>query len=361
MAVKLTKEDFNSLVSILVDLRQFRTVAGREAMISSALQGAKDETKIWANLNIDGDIGTVAGNVIDELAFFGRVTPGQEALGIFLNQVLVYMGSADEKVDIVRGIIEKYAMDRPVALPAEITHWKEIPNEGALRQERIIGENTLRDVRILQLAQQATCGVALIIAPTLKGSGFLIAPDLLMTNHHVIAEPPAAQASQVLFNFQLNPARQFDSLNCITVLPQANGKFYTNAALDFTIFQLQPIPPAAQARVLAVRRQVPADGERVAIIQHPFGQYKKVAMQNNFVSHYEKPWLRYTTSTEEGSSGSPVFNEEFEVVAIHHGARGFSDPNTKQVYARNEGAGMGAVLDDLKTNAGDIYALLPVK
>jgi V8-like Glu-specific endopeptidase len=78
-------------------------------------------------------------------------------------------------------------------------------------------------------------------------------------------------------------------------------------------------------------------------------------MQNNFVSHFDRPWLRYTTGTEEGSSGSPVFNEEFEVVAIHHGAREFEDLTTRKSYVRNEGASMAAVLDDLQSTAPEIY------
>ncbi len=97
------------------------------------------------------------------------------------------------------------------------------------------------------------------------------------------------------------------------------------------------------------------------IIQHPFGSYKQFAMQNNFVSHYDSPWLRYTTSTEAGSSGSPVFNEEFDVVAIHHGARNFTDTVARLNYVRNEGASMISVLDDLKINAAELYGLIQTK
>ena len=56
-----------------------------------------------------------------------------------------------------------------------------------------------------------------------------------------------------------------------------------------------------------------------------------------------------------------MFNDEFEVIALHHGAREFTDPSASQPYYRNEGASMSAILDDLKDNATDIYQRLAIK
>ncbi|MBK9054813.1 MAG: trypsin-like peptidase domain-containing protein, partial [Chloroflexi bacterium] len=41
-------------------------------------------------------------------------------------------------------------------------------------------------------------------------------------------------------------------------------------------------------------------------------------MQNNFVAFADTRIIQYLTSTEPGSSGSPVFNNDFVVVGIHH-------------------------------------------
>ena len=85
-------------------------------------------------------------------------------------------------------------------------------------------------------------------------------------------------------------------------------------------------------------------------------------MQNNFVAFANARLVQYTTSTEPGSSGSPVFVEQddgrFAVVAIHHAGGMLREPGSPQRYLRNEGISMIAVLDDLKQNAPEIFARL---
>ena len=110
---------------------------------------------------------------------------------------------------------------------------------------------------------------------------------------------------------------------------------------------------ALTLRPLQVRRD-----QRVAIIQHPGGHLKQISMQNNFVAYADSRVVQYTTSTLPGSSGSPVFNEDFEVVAIHHSGGMLLEPGTDRYYLRNEGMSMIAVLDDLKANAPAIEGRL---
>ena len=56
------------------------------------------------------------------------------------------------------------------------------------------------------------------------------------------------------------------------------------------------------------------------IIQHPEGRSKKIAIRNNLVTHSTETELRYFTDTMGGSSGAPVFNDSWEVVALHRGS-----------------------------------------
>ena len=58
--------------------------------------------------------------------------------------------------------------------------------------------------------------------------------------------------------------------------------------------------------------------DRVYIIQHPHGGAKKIGMIHNVVRYVDDDVIRYWTDTESGSSGSPVFNERWQVVALHH-------------------------------------------
>jgi len=66
-------------------------------------------------------------------------------------------------------------------------------------------------------------------------------------------------------------------------------------------------------------------GDSVNIIQHPEGRLKSVLVHNSNLLHLENAteaaaYMWYTSDTEPGSSGSPVFNNRWEVVALHHRA-----------------------------------------
>ena len=59
-------------------------------------------------------------------------------------------------------------------------------------------------------------------------------------------------------------------------------------------------------------------GEPLNIIQHPDGAPKRVALrQNRFTALLER-FMHYETDTMPGSSGSPVFNDQWQVVCLHH-------------------------------------------
>ena len=59
-------------------------------------------------------------------------------------------------------------------------------------------------------------------------------------------------------------------------------------------------------------------GEYVTIVQHPRGEKKQVALRENKIVDIPDRFLHYAADTEPGSSGSPVFNDQWEVVALHH-------------------------------------------
>ena len=63
-------------------------------------------------------------------------------------------------------------------------------------------------------------------------------------------------------------------------------------------------------------------GFPVNIIQHPLGERKKISMHNsNLVDisddQDDSDFCYYTTDTLKVSSGSPVFNKDWEVIALH--------------------------------------------
>jgi hypothetical protein len=175
-----------------------------------------------------------------------------------------------------------------------------------------------------------------------------------MTNHHVIGSLPEAQPCQFEFNYQLD--RQLQPARVLTCRALPGGVFYTNKDLDFTLVEIED-PPADAAPLALARSSVPR-GRRVNIIQHPGGHYKKISMQNNFVAFANGRDLQYLTTTEPGSSGAPIFDNDFQAVGIHHSGGNLLEPGTDRRYLRNAGTAMAAILDDVRDRAPAIYAQL---
>jgi V8-like Glu-specific endopeptidase len=97
-----------------------------------------------------------------------------------------------------------------------------------------------------------------------------------------------------------------------------------------------------------------SSGRRVNIIQHPSGQPKQISLQNNFVQYVGGNVAQYVTSTLAGSSGSPVFNDAWEVVALHHAGGNISEPTTQRRFFRNEGILVNSILADLPLELVDL-------
>lgn len=93
----------------------------------------------------------------------------------------------------------------------------------------------------------------------------------------------------------------------------------------------------------------PADGrhgQHVNIIQHPKARRKEVALQDNTITNIYDKRVRYRTDTEPGSSGSPVFNNAWDLIAIHHAA----GDNRDGVWLNNEGMRLDCIVDELRAH-----------
>ena len=352
MSVEITQPDFLELVSIVAKVPDFRTVRSRVDLLDLTLRGVPRADDILGQLDLDGNPRIVSVRVIERLITFGRVTPDKEALGVFLNMIIDSVGTTEES-DFLRNLIDKYALDRPVVKSPVFKEddWKG-RDSGSSVQEKVFGENTLRDIRMLQLALKASQAVVRIALPNGTGSGFIVGDNLVMSNHHVLGDQDAANESTYEFGYQIGP----DGNPQLSQSRQAkmDGLFYTNTELDFSVAELQSVPDDVEPLLLKPER--PQRDSRVSIIQHPGGAYKMISMQNNFIAFANLKVLQYTTNTMPGSSGSPVFNDDFEVVAIHHSGGLLVEPGSNQKYLRNAGTSMIAVLQDLENNAADIYA-----
>ncbi len=104
---------------------------------------------------------------------------------------------------------------------------------------------------------------------------------------------------------------------------------------------------------LLVSPSLIVEHERVNIIQHPNGNPQKAVLTQNYVlSTMSADRVHYLADTMPGSSGSPVLNNHWEVVALHHSG-GAHPPQKATIdlqkilkgqYKFNEGIPIKAIL-----------------
>lgn len=156
-------------------------------------------------------------------------------------------------------------------------------------------------------------------------TGFLVAPDLLITNWHVF--PSRADAEGCGANFLYEQTDRGLSRGLLFALEPARF-FVSDKALDFAVVAVAPrtdrgelLADLGQITLIEARPKI-LKGQPVNIIQHPEGGAKQYAVsQNRLVDILEdEGFLQYETDTLEGSSGAPAFSEQWELVALHHAA-----------------------------------------
>jgi V8-like Glu-specific endopeptidase len=219
--------------------------------------------------------------------------------------------------------------------------------------EKIIGvASTLRPISFLQRGLEISRSVARVVLDDGScGSGFLIKDNLLITNNHVIPSATAAQGATVEFNYQ-KTAQGLDAPVDAYPLAPENG-FTTSpeeehGGDDWTAVRVQGNPNEKWG-ALALTKTVPKVQDEVVIIQHPGGGQKQIALSHNVIAFVNDKRLQYLTDTLEGSSGSPVFNTGWQVVALHHKGGWLHEPGSKQAVYRNQGIHINVVIDGLTT------------
>jgi endonuclease G len=220
--------------------------------------------------------------------------------------------------------------------------------------ERILGTNDLVGIEFLARGVRAARSVARIHIRTRDGqgfaTGFMVAPRLLLTNHHVFGHADDARDSQVEFGYEIPPdggrPRAGTLFRCAP-----DALFIAHQALDFALVALEetPINGSLPLAAFGWLRIDPVPGkveelEWVNLIQHPNGDPKQVALRENQLLRKTATTLQYASDTVPGSSGAPCLNDVWQVVALHsRSRRGKGDR-----YVANEGIRISQVIKALR-------------
>jgi endonuclease G len=170
-----------------------------------------------------------------------------------------------------------------------------------------------------------------------------------------------ANSVELQFNYQY-------SLDGSVILPHVTYEFDpasffdTSVDLDFTVIRVRPrsVLPTDPGGTMSTRnageefgflqltdKYVYTKGQLANVVQHPDGRPKEIALHDNVLDGVYANVIRYTTDTESGSSGAPVFNNSWRVIALHHAA-GDRDPQTG-AWKNNEGVRIDSILKHMRS------------
>ena len=225
------------------------------------------------------------------------------------------------------------------------------PRDG-LAIERIIGQDDLLPISYLAAGLQAANPVCRIeirdrIGKVLgHATGFLVSPSLLLTNNHVLENYNTAQFSVAQFNYEIDLDLKERPMKSFRFTPERF--FITDQKLDFTLVAIEEVSSdgtkISDFGFLPLLSQTGKGlvGECVSIIQHPLGAPKAVAIRENQIMDVFDDYMHYTTDTMPGSSGSPVYNDEWIVISLHHA--GVPDPKNRTEFIANEGIRISSII-----------------
>lgn len=231
--------------------------------------------------------------------------------------------------------------------------------------------------QIEQVVGRVVLGEGALAQPL--GTGFLIGPSVVMTNHHVVAAAINGAVDprtiRVQFDYYVSPtgsvaAGMFVPLHqdwLIKAVPHSSVDVTTHditvdakeGELDFALLRLakavgaEPFGPPSGSGTAPPRGWIDlrehaaqaSQDDPIIIAQHPDGKPLKLAIDTESVIGYSpsRRRLRYRTNTEPGSSGSPAFNYKLQILALHHSG----DPNWFNPPEYNEGVPIKAITNFL--------------
>ena len=223
-------------------------------------------------------------------------------------------------------------------------HGADLPSAPSERQvdrelERIFTEPDFLGSRWLADGAKRCDAVARLVTPVEMGTGFLSSPWLLVTNNHVLDRAATAADTTATFRYEEDargrrpaPSRSaLDPDRCFVTSPVDE--------LDYTVVAVAAVNGRPPGKVFG---SVPLDGatgkilsgQPVNIVQHPRAGSREIAVRNNLlvgVDDARGEPKTYLTDTEPGSSGSPVLNDAWELVALHSRAEQARDAQGREV------------------------------
>lgn len=352
-----------------------------DALVQALVEAYPDyrELQMMVRFRLDLALQTVAPDTLDLDVVAFELIVDQRAKGHFLRLVAAARASRPGNPKLAR-VAERFALAMATPPGPEL--------------QRVVDEtNSFLDIAVyrekLGEIEGRVCRVEVETgAGTVYGSGFLVGAALVLTNHHVVERaipalspgPPTREvrvrfdykipfgATQPLPGVEVRVIEIVDHspYSPIDTEPRPKTGQPLSDQLDYALLRLETPPgkapigerpigegaepgaPLRGAIALPAGDRAFVPRAPLVIVQHPDRAPMKVAIDTDAVLEVNANGTRvtYRTNTDSGSSGSPCFNQNLELVALHHAG----DPRHEPTYHPefNEGIPIGAVRDLLR-------------
>jgi len=215
--------------------------------------------------------------------------------------------------------------------------------------EKLMGKaSTLLPISFLEVGVRRARSVARVkLADGSTGSGFLTQKNLFVTNNHVFPKETDAKSAVIQFNVQQTdvgldlPSAEFH------LKPDDAFATSLEEEHDWTAVRVQG-DANADWGAIDIKPVDVKETDFVNIIQHPGGGPKQIALYHNIVAYVDDNVVQYLTDTLPGSSGSPVFDSQWRLVALHHSGGWIREPKSKKQVFRNEGININRIRKGLE-------------
>jgi V8-like Glu-specific endopeptidase len=220
-------------------------------------------------------------------------------------------------------------------------------------------------VDTLRRMLSACTSIGCVINTTFErlGTGFLLQGSAIkdaygdapvfVTNAHVISdEVPNAiplQKARVTFEIESEAAgtqKGYEVAELLFTSPPGQLSVASADTLDVTVVRLKDLPAGSTGLPIARTLPLVDPSAKAYVVGHPRGSGLQVSLHDSTLLDIDDTecLVHYRTPTDPGSSGSPVFNSQWETIAVHHSGS-TKAPRLRGLgsYEANEGIALCAV------------------